>query len=125
MNFKTTLYNRQIDLMKFDRDQGWHDKKTECEIHWKIVEDQKDSGVTIAWFAIEAHLKVIELIEGGEDGKNMIYEHIHFDNGWSIEFEESELRRGEYFQPTGIVIQCDEKKVFCTLIRQEGDGLPF
>ena len=124
MKFKTTLYNRQVDLMKHPHVQDWDDYTVKCEIKWRMQEDRRDEGISIAWFADSAKLDITVLNDQQENIGREITE-ISTDNNWTIEFEESGLVRGEFFQPTGIIIQWDEKKAFCTLIRQEGDNLPF
>ena len=124
MNFKTTLYNREIDLMGHPTQKDWEDCKIKCSINWRMQQDQYKDGISIAWFASEAQLEIIPTDENDNE-LEQIDVNIHPDNGWTIEFEESGLMRGEHFRPTGIVIQWDEMKAFCTLIREEGDGLPF
>ncbi len=122
MKFKTTLYNSQVDLLNFPGQRPESDMNIECEITWSMYIDRKPNGISVSWLANEAQLKIVTT----ENDKEIatINEHIHPDNDWTIEFEESGLLRSEFFHPREIIVDFKDKKAFCTLIR-EGDDLPF
>ena len=122
MKFKTTLYNSQVDLLNFPENKDSIDPKKTCEITWNMYFDLKPNGISISWLASDAKLDVT-LMEEDKELKSINY-HIHPDNNWTIEFEESGLMRSEFFHPTEIIIDFKDKKAFCTLIR-EGNNLPF
>lgn len=123
MNFTTTLYNSEVDILNHPDKQSWYDTKITCEISWRMQQDQKDDGISIAWFADEAKLKITELDEDDNE-KGDIKQRIHPEENWTIEFEESGLVRGEHFRPTGIIIDFADQKAFSTILR-EGNDLPF